>query len=98
MGYFSRQEVENAIKDLDHNKKLPLEQARENGWQIQIDPKYGLTIWVKDFKSFTLSEDRGGQRGLSQDGSLVCNFYSLKELEENGWVETIPQLALARGK
>lgn len=86
MPYFNRVEVESAIEDLNHNKKLPLQQASQNGWKVEIEPKHGLTIWVKDFKSFTLSEDRGGQRGLSQEGSLVCNFYSISDLKENGWV------------
>ena len=96
--YFNRKEVESAIADLEANKKLPLEQARQNGWKVEVETRYGLTTWVKDFENFSLSEDRGGQRGLSKDGHLCCNFLQISSLEEEGWVESIPQLAIARGK
>lgn len=96
--YFNRKEVESAIADLEKNKKLPLEQARQNGWEVTVEPKYGLTTWVKNFENFSLSEDRGGQRGLSKNNQLVCQFLQISSLEEEGWIETIPQLAIARGK
>jgi hypothetical protein len=104
MRYFNRQNVLDAIADLEANKKLPLKEARQNGWKVEVESKYGLTTWVKDFDrfGFTLSEDRGGQRGLWRNGQLRCNFTVLEHLEKEEWIETrtafVQQLAVARGK
>jgi hypothetical protein len=93
MTYFKRKEVEAAIADLKKNQNLTLEEARSNGWAIEVESQYGLTTWLKDFGSFVFSQDRGGIWSLS-DRSQVCQFYSLAQLEKEGWVETAQQRLL----
>jgi hypothetical protein len=101
MTYFKRKEVEAAIADLKKNQNLSLEEARSNGWAIEVESQYGLTTWAKDFGSFVFSQDRGGiwslsDRNSSKILSQVCQFYSLAQLEREEWVETTQQRAIAR--
>jgi hypothetical protein len=102
MTYFKRQEVEAAIADLKKNQNLTLEEARSNGWAIEVESQYGLTTWLKDFGSFIFGQDRGGVWSLSDRNNAsetlcqVCQFYSLAQLEKEGWVETVQQAAIAR--
>jgi hypothetical protein len=102
MAYFKRKEVEAAIADLKKNQGSSIEEARSNGWAVEVEPQHGLTTWTKDFGSFVFSQDRGGSWSLSDRNnasetlSQVCQFYSLAQLEREEWIETAQQAAIAR--
>lgn len=76
-GYLPENQVE--IK----NAVLELREVQENwkstgevekGWSVEVEPKFGLTIWRKDFGSFFLHEDRGGTLGWSINGESQGQF------------------------
>lgn len=98
--YFNRRQVESALADLEWNKNLGLANARSNGWEVEVESKYGLTNWSKNFGFFILSEDRGGQRGLStfdlqcRVWALKTNFRNLSDLETDGWISSEKEAAL----
>ncbi|OBQ29026.1 MAG: hypothetical protein AN483_12850 [Aphanizomenon flos-aquae MDT14a] len=98
--YFNRQRVESALADLERNKNLKLEQARLNGWEVEVLSKCGLTTWRKKFGFFVLSQDMVGQKGLSTfdipDRTWVINtnFRDLSDLERDGWISSEKEAAL----
>jgi hypothetical protein len=84
MTVYAQEEVRKALKELEAQKSIG---TSGNGWKLSVEPKYGLTTWVKRFPRFIFHEDRGGLRGLSDlEGHLDVQFQDLNDQRLEGWL------------